>query len=214
MRLNESFLGCWRIAFGFAIGVALAGCATDNAQSTGPSAPPVAVPTNSVDPLRRDPLRVADKIHVEFHGTPEQMPYSEQEIGEDGTITLEYIGRVQAAGKTPIELEKDIEAKYEAGYYTHINITVTTPMRFFYVGGQVNASSTGGRVPYSGPITVTQAIYAAGDFNDFANKKKVELTRVGATNPIIVNCVEALRHPDKDPPVFPGDRIFVPRRFW
>lgn len=224
MRLNTTLLICWRIAARLLFGTALVTCAiggaggcTSYGQNASPSSLSGSSPTNAVTAsashLLRDPLRVADRVHIEFHGTPETIPYSEQEISEDGSITLQYIGHVQAAGKTPGELEKEIEAKYENGYYTHIGITVTPTGRFFYVGGQVNPSSTGGRVMYAGPITVTQAIYAAGDFTDFANKKKVQLTRVDGKI-ITVNCVDALQHPEKDPPVFPGDRIYVPRRFW
>ncbi len=60
---------------------------------------------------------------------------------------------------------------------------------------------------------MTSAIQTAGGFDPFANKKKVRLTRVDG-KVIFVNCVEVLDHPEKDPPVYPGDKIDVPRRFW
>ena len=58
-----------------------------------------------------------------------------------------------------------------------------------------------------------KAIASAGGFTDFANKKKVKLTRVdGRTQ--TVNCVKALDNPSLDLEVYPGDKIHVPRRLW
>jgi len=146
---------------------------------------------------------------VEFSGVPDSIPPSEQDIKEDGSINLPYINRVKADGKSPSLLEKEIEASYVPAYYTHISITVTPVARYFYVGGQViNA----GRILYTGPITLMGAIQAAGDFNNFADRKHVQITRVGGKIEK-VNCVKAISHPEQDVPVYPGDRIWVGRRF-
>jgi hypothetical protein len=50
----------------------------------------------------------------------------------------------------------------------------------------------------------------AGDFNDFANRKKVTVTRVDGRQ-FTVNCVKAQRDPKLDLPIYPGDTINVPR---
>jgi len=96
-------------------------------------------------------------------------------------------------------------------YYPGITVTVTPTSRFFFVGGQVN-NNTGGQKLYTGPITLTGALDVAGNFTPFADKTHVQITRVDGTV-IIVNAVAALRHPEKDPPIYPGDRIWVGRRF-
>ena len=63
------------------------------------------------------------------------------------------------------------------------------------MNGEVRAPS---RQIYNSRITVLKAIASAGGFTDFANKKKVRLTRVdGRTQ--TVNCVKAL-----DNPIGPG----------
>jgi protein involved in polysaccharide export with SLBB domain len=179
----------------------LTGCFTD-------SPPPKLPPPH--DPAQ-DPLRVGDKIKVELTGMPEDIKPSEQDINENGAIVLPYIGTVMAAGKTPSKLEEDITTNYVPRFYTHITVTITPMARFFYVGGQVNNSTTG-RIAYAGPITVMGAIQAAGDFTPFADRRHVQITRV---NGVIdhVNCVKAIRHPELDLPVYPGDRIWVGRRF-
>jgi polysaccharide export outer membrane protein len=189
----------------------LAGCWSqgpkeDRHTATGQSA-------NTTNDLRFDPLRVGDGIRVDFSGTPIPIPYVQTEIKGDGTIRLDFIGDVQADGKTPGELEKIIQKGYVPAYYTHLNVTVTPVVRFFYVDGEVIGGAGGGRLPYTGQITVTRAIAAAGGFNPFANRKNVRIYRVDGTYKV-VNCIKALEDPKLDLPVYPGDKIVVKRRLW
>lgn len=167
------------------------------------------------DPFTRSPLRVDDRIEVDLNaGTPAPIPATITDIKLDGTINLPQIGQIKAAGLTPGELEEAIRTNYVPVFYTHMSVTVLPVQRFFFVGGEINLSGSGGKQPYTGPITVTQAIRAAGDFNPFAKKRAVVLTRAITGQIIKVNCVKAIDHPELDPPVYPGDSIFVPRRFW
>jgi protein involved in polysaccharide export with SLBB domain len=164
--------------------------------------------------MRADPLRVGDNIRVDFSGTPTPIPFIQTDIKGDGTIRLDFIGDVKADGLTPGELERCIETNYVPAYYTHLNVTVTPVVRYFYVEGEVNGGTGGGRIAYEGPITVTRAIAAAGDFNPFADRKKVKLYRVNAKTAITVNCIKALDDPSLDLPVYPGDKVVVRRRLW
>jgi polysaccharide export outer membrane protein len=161
--------------------------------------------------MRTFPLRVGDKVRVELSGIPDKLDPYDREVKEDGTINLPYIDDIAAAGKSPSQLEIDITAAYTTkGIYTHINVTVTPTARFFYVMGQVN-NNAGGRIPYVGPITVLDAIAAAADFTAFADRRHVQITRVNGKIDY-VNCVKALKHPELNLQVYPGDRITVPRR--
>jgi polysaccharide export outer membrane protein len=188
-----------------ALAAVLAGCGTK-------PTPPLNQPQTPASNGLTDPLRVSDRVRIEIAGTPETIEPSEQEIKEDGTINIQGIGHVQAAGKTPGQLERDIQDGLVPRYYAHCSVTVAPAGRFFYVGGEVNHDSAGGRIIFSGPITVTRAIDAAGGFSPFANKRKVKLTRVDGTQQT-VNCLKAIQHPELDISVYPGDRIYVPRRF-
>ena len=47
------------------------------------------------------------------------------------------------------------------------------------------------------------AILAAGDFNEYADRKRVNLVRGGKAR--IVNCKEVQKDPSKDVAVLPGD---------
>jgi len=213
MRLLRNNI--WNYSYLLAVAITgslLAGCSTGS-----PPADPHATAiqsTDDADHLRIDPLRSGDSIRVDFSGTPNAIPPVITDIKGNGTIPLEFIGNIQAAGRTPGELEKAIQTSYVPAYYTHLNVTVTPTVRYFYVEGEVNGGNGGGRIQYAGSITVTRAIAAAGDFNPFANRKRVKLFRVNANSAIIVNCIKALDDPRLDLPVYPGDKIVVPRRLW
>jgi protein involved in polysaccharide export with SLBB domain len=128
-------------------------------------------------------------------------------IADDGTISLPLVGTVQAAGKTPGELQRIITKLYVPEYYIRLAVTVTAINRVYYVGGEVTRP---GPEPYLGQTTVTKAIQAAGDFTVFASHN-VWLTRSDGTR-IQVKVDKALRDVASDPAVFPGDQIQVPRR--
>ncbi|MGC8829595.1 MAG: polysaccharide biosynthesis/export family protein [Verrucomicrobiia bacterium] len=133
----------------------------------------------------------------------------EQKVKSDGTINLYLIGDVQAAGKTPKELEQIIHDKYVPKYYKRATVTIRQMSRFFYVDGQVRLP---GRFPHIGEITFTGAIAAAGGFTDYANKKSIRIIRSdGKVQTLDYNKV--IKNPKLDVPIYPGDRIIIPRRW-
>lgn len=153
-------------------------------------------------------LALGDPIHVAFSGIAEPPQAHDEQIKEDGTITLPNIGVIMAQGKTTGELQKEIHDKYVPAYYKRLTVTVSTERRVYYVQGQVRAS---GRQEYIGPTTVLKAIATAGDFTDFANRRKVVLTRADGTR-LIVDCIKAAKDSTYDLPVYPADKIEVPMR--
>jgi hypothetical protein len=52
-------------------------------------------------------------------------------------------------------------------------------------------------------------INTCGGFTDYANRRSVRIVR--GTQVIYVDCVKAAAVPGADPPVYPGDQIYVPR---
>jgi hypothetical protein len=90
--------------------------------------------------------------------------------------------------------------------YDATNVTLTAKAQFYYVSGQVNNSGDG-RFLYKGPITLLGALVAARDFNAFANKRHVKITRADGTM-LLVDPTRAT-NPLHDPPIYPGDRIWV-----
>jgi polysaccharide export outer membrane protein len=219
MKLSRSY---WRTGLGVlaicGMAAVLSGCIALQDEPVFSEAPPVsatAAPaadgTSAAAPGDQisDRYRVGDLVTVKFSGVQELIPPHEERIKEDGSITLHLIGSVIATGKNSGELQQEIQARYQK-YYRGLVVTVVSLDRFFYVGGEVKSP---GRQPWVGALTVTQAIQVAGDFTDFANKKKVQLTRADGST-LTVNCVKALKDPKLDPRVMPGDKVSVPRRWW
>jgi polysaccharide export outer membrane protein len=196
------------------IGPLLAGCWSAGPKKDRPMpTAQSASGTNEIHDMRYDPFRIGDSIKVDFSGAPNAVSSIQTEVKGDGTVRLDFIGDVRADGKTAGELEKIIEAAYVPAYYTHLNVTVTPVVRFFYVDGEVSGGGGGGRIQYTGQITVTRAIATAGGFNPYANRRNVRIYRADGTYRV-VNCVKALEDPRLDLPVYPGDKIVVRRRFW
>jgi protein involved in polysaccharide export with SLBB domain len=163
--------------------------------------PPVA---GSADILERN-----DLVRIIFSGVLNPPPAHEERIKEDGTINLAFIGPIPAAGKTRRELEKDIQDRYVQGqFYSRLTVTVSSESRTFTVMGEVR---TPGAFHYQGQVTLLKAIAAAGDFTDFANRRRVEITRANGEK-VRVNANQAARDQKLDLPIFPGDIIQVPRR--
>ena len=154
-------------------------------------------------------LSVGDTLTVALSGLPEAIEPHVEPIKDDGTITMPDIGPVQAAGKTPGEVESEIYHLYVPRIYTHITVAVSAGDRVYYVSGEVKQP---GRELYLGATTVTQAIASAGDFTDFADRTDVWLTR--GKHRLKVNCKNAFEDPSKDPLVFPGDKITVGRKIF
>ena len=185
------------------VGVPPAGLATNGVSSAVPA---VSNPTGSA-------FNIGDLVIVNFSGLSVEalIPPHEERVKEDGKITLPLIGPVTAKGKTAGELQKLIRDKYiEGKYYPEsLNVTVRGESLIFFVDGEVRSPN---RYVWSEGMSVLKAISSAGGFTDFANKTEVTVTRQSGRT-YTVNCKKALEKPELDLPVYPGDRVVVPRRW-
>jgi polysaccharide export outer membrane protein len=101
-------------------------------------------------------------------------------VRSDGKISLPLLGEVQAAGRTPLQLEQDIATKLK-DYITAPEVTVIVEQinsQKFNILGQV---AKPGSYPLSAATTVLDAIAAAGGFKDFAKQKAIYILRKNAT---------------------------------
>jgi protein involved in polysaccharide export with SLBB domain len=173
--------------------------------AAAPQTPPSAPGTAGIDIMHR-----GDLITVSFSDLPYVQPPLDRRIAEDGTINLIENETFTAADKTPGQLEKEIRERYVPRKFLKLTVSVMPQKdtQFYYVGGEVKNP---GRQVYISRIKVLGAIKSAGDFTDFANKKKVQLTRTDGRT-FIINCKDALKNPTLDLEVFPGDNINVPRK--
>ena len=140
---------------------------------------------------------------------PGMLPHSER-IRDDGRITLPLNVSVMAAGRNAGQLQEDIRNAYVPQYFVRLTVTIKTEERFYFVGGEVRNAN---RQLFSGEMSVLKAIDTAGGFNDFANRKNIELTRANGEKHKI-NWYKAVKEPKLDLPVFPNDQVIVHKKSW
>lgn len=99
-------------------------------------------------------------------------------VRSDGRISLPLVGEIQAAGRTPAQLEKEITEKLK-NFITTPEVTVVVEKvnsRKYNVLGEVTKP---GSYLLTTETTVMDAIAAAGGFRDFAKKSGVYVLRKG-----------------------------------
>jgi protein involved in polysaccharide export with SLBB domain len=212
---------CWFSCVALLAGIILSGCGTTEEPvfTDNPSTPAVtSAPTNDMASMMDagaarfsagETATVSSSTGSDSDPGPIAAAGQPYLIADDGTITLPLVGPIRAAGKTPAELQDDIQKLYVPQYYVRLTITVTGQSRVYYVGGEVTHP---GPEVYISRTTITTAIQAAGDFTQFANHK-VWLTRADGTR-TRVDVDKALKDSTQDPPIFPGDKIYVKRRIF
>ena len=186
--------------------IAFTGCETTGGTSgkTGVSLRP--------PPVASDVLRKDDLIVITFANLPTsamKAPH-EEKIKDDGMITPPEIGPVKAEGKTAGQLQKEIQDAYVPKLYRRMTVTVRPPERFFFVQGEVKIPN---RYQITPGMTVLKAITTAGGFTDFAKKTEVEVTGISGER-YVIDCKAAQKKPSLDLPLYPDDRVNVPKRFY
>jgi protein involved in polysaccharide export with SLBB domain len=157
-------------------------------------------------------LREGDEISVRFWGNEELD--DEIRIRPDGMISLPFIDEVKAAGRTPAELDATLTELY-TGELTNPQITIIlreAASERVYIGGEVRGE---GVYELRGPVTLVQAIQAAGGFLTSARRREVLLIRTTPEGRV-ARAVDTLpildgRDPDADVRLLASDIVFVPR---
>ncbi|MDP1579019.1 MAG: polysaccharide biosynthesis/export family protein [Candidatus Didemnitutus sp.] len=151
-------------------------------------------------------LRPGDALTVTLSGIPDPSTNTVQ-IDEQGSISLQFIGVIPAAGLNTGELANAIRTAYiDRKFYTSISVSVTVTERYVYIGGEVQRP---GRIPWSPDLTLAKAVQSAGGFTLYAKEGKITLTRDRRAYDFDVRLAQ--REPLEDPLLFPGDSIQVPR---
>ena len=204
-------------------GLSFSGCETSSQYSEpfgDASNPPIAATDSATTNTAPGPgntalsvrLRVGDSLTITYQDAPIKMDPYVGRVKDDGSITVSPYNQTFAAeGKNVRELEKEIHDRYVPQYFRNLTVSITTETLFFTVDGEVKNAN---RFVYAGQMTVLQGIATAGGFTDFAKKTKVQVTRADGKKKEIVNCSKAIGHPELDLPIYPGDKIYVPRRLF
>jgi len=144
-------------------------------------------------------------------------------VEDSGDIDVPYIGLVMAAGKTCQQLTGEIKAALEKDYYKHATVVLSLKaanpiLGDVYVFGEVSKPGPE-EIMLNQSLTVSEAILSAGGFTDFANQKRVQVTRGGVgpggkTNVFYLDMREILDKGklQEDIILKPGDKVMVPSR--
>jgi protein involved in polysaccharide export with SLBB domain len=144
-----------------------------------------------------------DRIRLKVYGEADIT--GEYEINNNGQVSIPLAGHIKAAGVTTRQLEKSIAAALAKGIVRDPRVNVEIAQyRPYYILGEVKKS---GEYPYRNGLTVMDAVASAGGFTYRANENKVHLRRAGAGT-------EEILPLDAPVPVFPGDNIRIPERYF
>ncbi len=149
-------------------------------------------------------LQAGDKLKVTVFG--EDKLTGEYEIDPGGSLSLPLAGTVQAAGLTKPELEQLLSKKFASGNYLKnpkVTVDIAT-FRPFYILGEVEKP---GEYPFRSGLNLMSAIAVAGGSTYRASRSYVMIQRAGEAS-----FTEYKMSPTV--PVYPGDLIKVPERYF
>jgi polysaccharide biosynthesis/export protein VpsN len=183
----------------------LCGCETTGADKDS------AAMTNAMGDLRlgADILRPGDHIKIIYNDIPQAPQPAELQIPDDGKLVLHMGVEVNFANKRRTDVEREIEREYIEGkkYYKKITITIERAGLFVSVGGYVRTPMN---VPCQGDMTVVKAVNAAGGWTEYGAPRRTIIQRSNGTK-VKVDLRKAVDDPKFDLPVYPGDKVYIPK---
>lgn len=174
---------------------------------------------DSLDDTNR--LAIGDRVSLRILEEEEEPKSSV--VMQSGGIEVPYLGRFPALGKTCKQLAYELKAELEKEYFFQATVLIAIDefgrnRGKVYLVGAVRAAGPQ-EIPADEAFTLSKAIMRAGGFADYADKKRVKVTRTvpgsEKENTIfVVNLVDVIEkgRTDKDVSLMPGDLIFIPDR--
>src|SRR4051812_48495696 len=174
--------------------------------------------TNSMAVLD-DKKRLGPNDYVSFRVVEDRDDESQHlRVNDNGELEVPYIGLVPASGRTCRELAYSVKSLLEREYYYHATVILAVDRVSeksrgkVYVYGNVKAQGPQ-EIPADETYTVSKAIIRAGGFGDFADKRKIKLTRKDGRD-VVVDLKRVIEqgHSEDDVVLRPDDQIYVPQR--
>ena len=191
-----------------------------------PKAPPADLPATTSTVMRTNSMTVLDdkkklgsNDFVSFRVVEDRDNDSQRlRVNDNGELEVPYVGLVPAQGRTCKELAYAIKAALEREYYYHATVILAVDRVSeksrgrIYVYGSVKGQGPQ-EIPADESYTVSKAVIRAGGFGDFANKRKVKVTRKnGQDFTVDLKRVIEEGHTEDDVVLQPDDQIYVPQR--
>ena len=151
-----------------------------------------------------------DKLVIDVFGI-EELSKKEVQTDASGRISFPLAGVVEAAGRTPAEVETILEERLRVGFVRDPQVTVNlkeTVSQVITVDGQVKEP---GLYPVIGRMTLIRAVATAKGTDEFAKLDDVVVFRTvsGQQYAAIYNLKAIRRGNYPDPEVFANDVVIV-----
>jgi polysaccharide export outer membrane protein len=150
-----------------------------------------------------------DVVEVEVLGRPDFKVRAK--VSADGSIQLPYIGKVQVAAKTALQLGEDVRAALEKGGFYRQPImrveVVGYASRYVTVLGSVGQP---GLVPVDRPYRLSEILARVGGVRENGADFVLLTPQKGEQRKLAVKAL-ATGGAAADPFVSPGDKIFIPQ---
>ena len=190
-----------------------------------PRAQPADLPTTSTVmrtssmAVLDDKKRLGPNDYVSFRVVEDRDNESQQlRVNDNGELEVPYAGLIPAAGRTCKQLAYAVKAALEKEYYYNATVIIAVDRISeksrgkVYVIGSVRGPGPQ-EIPADETYTVSKAVIRAGGFGDFANKRKVKLTRKNG-EALVVDLKRVIEEgrSDEDVVLQPDDQVYVPQR--
>lgn len=139
------------------------------------------------------------------------------EVRPDGKFTTRLLEDVQASGRSPTELARELEQRYE----NFVNKPVVTISVDGFVGSRsqqvqiLNAGQEATSIPYNENMTLLDLVIRVGGIDEFASGNRAILVRRdrGKDNRYSLRIDDLVRKGDisANVPLLPGDIILIPQ---
>lgn len=151
-----------------------------------------------------------DTLTIDVFGV-EELSKREVQIDASGRVSFPLVGSLEAAGKTPRQIEQEIEAALAGSYVRDPQVTVNleeTVSQVVTVDGQVREP---GLYPVVGRMTLMQGVATASGLTEFAKVDDVVIFREtgGQRYAALYNLGAIRRGIYGDPEIFAGDIVVV-----
>jgi polysaccharide export outer membrane protein len=149
-------------------------------------------------------LGAGDSVAIAVYGEPDLSLTAK--VRENGRIAYPLIGELAVAGRSPAELEQELEQALDGDYLIDPKVSVSVAeYRPYFINGQV---AHPGSYPYQPGMTVRKAVSLAGGLSERASERRITLI------PESQKDKSQGRKVTLDEPVGPGDIITIDESFF